>query len=46
MLLSFLLADITECSICVGEGLTLECCVPVNALHVFTDFPIVPFEEV
>ena len=46
MLLSFLLEDITEYSICVDEGLTLECCVPVNALHVFADFPIVPFGEV
>ena len=46
VLLSFLLEDITEYSICVGEGLTLECRVPVYALHVFADFPIVPFEEV
>ena len=46
MLLSFFLEDITEYSMCVGEGLTLECCVLVNALHVFIDFHIVPFEEV
>ena len=46
MLLSVFLEDITEYSICVGEGLTLECCVPVKALHVFADFPIVPIEEV
>ena len=43
MLPSFLLEDITEYSICIGEGLTLECRVPVYALHVFADFPIVPF---
>ena len=43
---SFLLEDITEYSICVGEGLTLEYCVPVYALHVLPNFPIVPFEAV
>ena len=46
MQLSFLLEEITEYSICVGEGLALERSVPVYALHVFADFPIVPFEEV
>ena len=46
MLLTFFLEDNTEYSICVGERLTLECRVPVYALHVFADFPIVPFEEV
>ena len=46
MLLSCILGGITEHFICIGEGLSLEYRVPVYVLHVFADFPIVPFEEV